>query len=258
MDRSRDFGVHSLQSTRAGTSADVPPAWTTGSELNGTATLTYVGTPATAVAVINSSLQVIAVNVVNEGSGYTTNPVITFVSDTGTGAQARANMGNPLVREFNVTIKYDRYEYLSTITDWDYLVANYPADTQVRFADTVWQAIDTVTNTPIVVDSTATAGAYTLTVLSTTGLTTGMIVTGLGIPADTTVTIIDSVDNAVTISRAVLQSVTLEPVNFYNPFVVEEWDRVPASTLSGVNRTQGFYLPTVNQPGRSLPLLIDG
>jgi hypothetical protein len=90
--------------------------------------LTYVGTPATAVAVINSSLQVIAVNVVNEGSGYTTNPVITFVSDTGTGAQARANMGNPLVREFNVTIKYDRYEYLSTITDWDYLVANYPAE----------------------------------------------------------------------------------------------------------------------------------
>jgi hypothetical protein len=107
----------------------------------------------------------------------------------------------------------------------------------------VWQAIDTVINTPIVLDSTATAGAYTLTVSSTTGLTTGMIVTGLGIPADTTVTIINSVDNTVTISRAVLQSITLESVNFYNPFVVEEWDRVPASTLSGVNRTQGFICP---------------
>jgi len=252
------YGSNLYSVTVAGTSADVPPDFVTGSQLVGTARLTYVGTPATAVAVINSSLQVIAVNVVNEGSGYSTNPVITFVSDSGTGAQARANMGNPLVREFNMTIKYDRYEYLSTITDWNYLIANYPADTQVRFADTVWQAIDTVINTPIVLDSTGTAGAYTLTVLSTTGLTTGMIVTGLGIPADTTVTQINDVDNTVTISRAVLQSNTLEPVNFYNPFIIEEWSRVPASILSGINRTQGFYLPTVNQPGRSLPLLIDG
>jgi len=252
------YGSNLYSVTVAGTSADVPPSWVTGSELSGTATLTYVGTPATAVAVINSQLQVIAVNVVDDGAGYTTNPVITFVSATGTGAQARANMGNPLVREFNLTIKYDRYEYVSTITDWNYLVAVYPANTQVRFADTVWQAIDTVTNTPIVLNSTGTAGEYTLTVPSTTGLATGMIVTGLGIPADTTVTEINEVDNIVTMSRAVLQSITSKPVNFYSPFVVEEWDRVPASTLSGINRTQGFYLPTVDQPGRSLPLLIDG
>jgi hypothetical protein len=252
------YGNNLYSVTKAGTSADVPPAFTSGSQLVGTATLTRVGTPATAVAVINSLLQVIAVNVVDPGSGYTTNPIIIFVSDTGSGAQARANMNNPLVREFNMTIKYDRYEYLSTITDWNYLVAMYPADTQVRFADTVWQAIDTVVNTPIVLDTTGTAGAYTLTVSSTTGLTTGMIVTGLGIPADTTVTLINTVDNVVTTSRAVLQSITLSPINFYNPFVIEQWNRVPASTLSGVNRTQGFYLPTVDQPGRSLPLLIDG
>jgi hypothetical protein len=252
------YGSNLYSVTVAGTSADVPPAFTSGSQLVGSATLTYVGTPATAVAVIDSQLKVIAVNVVDEGSGYTTNPVITFVSSSGTGAQARANMGNPLVREFNMTIKYDRYEYVSTIDDWSYLVANYPADTQVRFADVVWQAIDTVINTPITLNTSGTAGAYVLIVPSTTGLTTGMIVTGLGIPADTTVTQIDNVDNTITISRAVLQSIDSKPVNFYYPFVVEEWNRVPADTLSGINRTQGFYLPTVNQPGRSLPLLIDG
>ena len=244
--------------TGAGTTADVPPNFVTGSQFDGTATLTWVGVPATAVAVINSQLQVIAVKVIDEGSGYTTNPTITFVSETGTGAQARANMGNPLVRQFNMTIKYDRYEYASDITDWSYTVATYPAGTQVRFADTVWQAVATVTNTPITLSSTGTAGAYTLAVPSTTGMTTGMIVTGLGIPADTTVTQVNDIDNIVTINRAVLQSIVSEPINFYNPFVIEQWNLVPASTLSGVNRTQGFYLPTADQPGRSLPLLIDG
>jgi hypothetical protein len=41
-------------------------------------------------------------------------------------------------------------------------------------------------------------------------------------------------------------------------FDPEQWTLVPASTLSGVNRTMGFYTPTVNEPGLQLPLLVDG
>jgi hypothetical protein len=41
-------------------------------------------------------------------------------------------------------------------------------------------------------------------------------------------------------------------------FNFEEWLEVPASTLSGVDRTQGFYLPAPTEPGLQLPLLIDG
>jgi hypothetical protein len=37
-----------------------------------------------------------------------------------------------------------------------------------------------------------------------------------------------------------------------------DWNAVQASSLSGVNRTQGFYAPAVNEPGLDLPLLIDG
>jgi hypothetical protein len=37
-----------------------------------------------------------------------------------------------------------------------------------------------------------------------------------------------------------------------------QWTLVNASTLSGADRTMGFYTPTASQPGLSLPLLIDG
>ena len=41
-------------------------------------------------------------------------------------------------------------------------------------------------------------------------------------------------------------------------FDPDNWTLVPAADLSGINRTQGFYVPTVNEPGLQLPLLIDG
>jgi hypothetical protein len=41
-------------------------------------------------------------------------------------------------------------------------------------------------------------------------------------------------------------------------FNLEDWTPVPASELSGVDRTMGYYVPGVNQPGLELPLLIDG
>lgn len=41
-------------------------------------------------------------------------------------------------------------------------------------------------------------------------------------------------------------------------FNLEDWTVVPAKDLTGVNRTMGYYVPGVNQPGLELPLLIDG
>ena len=37
-----------------------------------------------------------------------------------------------------------------------------------------------------------------------------------------------------------------------------QWVLVDAGTLSGADRTMGYYTPTANEPGLSLPLLIDG
>jgi len=46
-----------------------------------------------------------------------------------------------------------------------------------------------------------------------------------------------------------VQSVEFDPDN---------WTLVPSADLGAADRTQGFYVATVNQPGRQLPLLIDG
>ena len=41
----------------------------------------------------------------------------------------------------------------------------------------------------------------------------------------------------------------------FNP---ANWIRIDADTLSGADRTMGFYAPTANEPGLSYPLLVDG
>ena len=41
-------------------------------------------------------------------------------------------------------------------------------------------------------------------------------------------------------------------------FNLEDWTVVPARSLTGVDRTMGYYVPGVNMPGLELPLLVDG
>ena len=149
-------------------------------------------TPAEMTAIINTAGEVIGINIVNPGVGYSTDAVITFTGGNGVGARAVAVMGNELVRSIKTTIKYDRYQYTSTIVDWEANV-NYDNGTQVRYNNEVWQA-----------DSGDSSG---------------------------------------------VQSATFDP---------ENWLLVNPGTLSGVDRTQGYYTPGPNEIGLDLPLLIDG
>ena len=171
-----------------GVTGIVAPTFSSGTRVNGTASLAYAGSQALATATVSSAGVVTGITLTNAGSGYLITPVITLVGGNGSGARATAVLDNPLVRGIITTIKYDRYQYTSDITDWTANVS-YAQGAQVRYAGEVWQADATVS------------------------------------------------------------SAEFDP---------DDWTEVPAADLSGVDRTQGYYDPTVNMPGRDLALLMTG
>jgi hypothetical protein len=230
--------------------------------------------PAVMTAVINSAGQVVGIDIIDSGFGYTTTAVLTLTGGNGTGATAYAVMGGQgvgqdysdqnienvdqyynLVRSVRTTIKYDRYQYNSNITDWSYLVPSYPAGTQVRYNDSVWQAIAAVDNPPVAVTATGQGDSKLITVSSTAGIQQGMLVEGFNIQPDTHV---DAVNGSTVLLTRVLLDNIANTVKFYNIFDPQQWNRVASGSLSGIDRTQGYYLPGPNLPGRSLPLVIDG
>ncbi len=95
--------------------------------------------PAQMSCIINSAGNISQIVIDNPGSGYSSTATITFVGGNGSGARAAVVMGNDLVRSIKTTIKYDRYQYSTTIVDWEAGI-NYDNGTQVRYADRVWEA----------------------------------------------------------------------------------------------------------------------
>jgi hypothetical protein len=231
-------------------------------------------TPAVLTATVNSAGVLVSIAIDNPGVGYTTTPVISFAGGNGTGATAYALLNGQglgqvyntsvvpsdiqsysLSRAVKTTIKYDRYQYESIIIDWE-PTASYLEDTLVRHIDLVWQANANIVVAPIVTTASCEAIQAFITVGSTTGLTTGLLIVADGIQANTYITKI--LGTRVDISQPTISKLINNTVNFYLSFNPADWTRLDADSLSGVDRTMGFYVPTVNLPGLALPLLIDG
>jgi hypothetical protein len=255
------YGANLYTVTAAGTTGTTAPRFTVGSLANGTATLTYSGARAQAVAVLRANQTIATVTVTVPGTGYLTTPpiAITDVNDSSAtyGYQLVPVMGNNLVRSIKTTIKYDRYQYNSDLVEWSYLTANYAAGTQVRYQDLVWSADTAINNTAVTTTATAQPASFSITVASVAGLTPGMLITANTqlLPGTAIGTITGT---TLQLTRATLGALNNTQVNFYRSFDIDQWTRVDADTLSGVDRTMGFYAPTANMPGLSLPLLIDG
>ena len=128
------LGIQGVTVTAKGSGYTVPPVVTvTGACI----------TPAVMTAIINSAGQVIDIVVVDPGAGYSTTATITIVGGNGTGAFAVAHMGNDLIRSIRTVIKYDRYQYSSTVVDWE-PNTTYEYGTQVRWNNLVWSANTTL------------------------------------------------------------------------------------------------------------------
>jgi hypothetical protein len=166
------------------------------------------GSGAEAVAVLNSSGNIASITVTKSGTGYRVTPTVVFNGGNGTGATAypvMSGLGNAinqstgnsefynLVRGLKTTIKYDRYQYQTSVLTWN-SDGYYENGTLVRYDNRVWQA--------------------------------------------------NSADGS---------SAVVGP-----DFNLEDWIEIDAATLSGVNRTMGFYVPAVNELGLDLQLLVDG
>jgi hypothetical protein len=124
------LNIDSITIVNGGTGYTVAPQVT----VTGTST-----NPAEMRARINSAGQVIAVDIITGGTGYSTTATIALTGGNGTGAKAVAVMGNDVVRAIGTTIKYDRYQYSSSITDWEPNIV-YINGTMVRYDDRVWEA----------------------------------------------------------------------------------------------------------------------
>jgi hypothetical protein len=94
---------------------------------------------AQATAVLNSIGQVIGVNVTVNGAGYRSTPTITFVGGNGSGAIAYPRMLNDVIRQFRTVIRYDRFQYQTTVQTWS-SEGTYENGTLVRYNDRVWSA----------------------------------------------------------------------------------------------------------------------
>ncbi len=173
------LSIESVSIVNGGTGYTIPPVVVVTGEAEETAVMT---------ARINSAGRVVEIEVINPGAGYRTAATITLEGGNGTGATAVAVMGNQMVRSINTTIKYDRYQYQSSIVEWNADV-NYTQGTLVRYDNRVWSA------------------------------------------------------------DAATENTSFDP---------DQWTLVPAGNLTGVDRTMGYYVPTVDQPGLELALLISG
>ena len=123
----------------AGTTSTTPPTFTSGSQTDGTATLTYAGERATGTAVLNATM-VDSITITSPGTGYINAPTITIGAPPSGGTQATATCllnGFPSSGMVPGTAYFDTYVFV--MTEDGKIWNSQPND------PTKWDALDFIT-----------------------------------------------------------------------------------------------------------------
>ena len=110
------YGANLYTVTVAGTTGSTAPTFTSGSQANGTTTLTYAGNRATGSSSISGGI-VTDIVITNAGTGYLNAPTITIAAPGGAGIQAAATCtlnGFPTGNIVPGTAYFDTYVFVMT------------------------------------------------------------------------------------------------------------------------------------------------
>ena len=167
-------------------------------------TVTFTGgggtTQATATAVIKSG-SVTRIDLLTRGVGYTTTPSM-VLSGGGAGgvtptdiAKAYANLGNDLVRDFNVTLKFDRIDQKATVLEWK-ASTSYAYHTLIRYQDELYRITSAFTSTTKFNDNIGDVQKLTgaENFLTAAGRTLGMYTPSSGMAGNDLAQLMDGVD----------------------------------------------------------------
>ena len=201
-------------------------------------------TPATFEAVINSAGQVVAVNVINPGVGYSTTAILTISGgglppDWTSWVANLAVLSNQYINQSNNIYQVDTDGTLGAVAPVG-AISQTNGSVFLTYIGTLAVVVAQMGNELVRSFKTVIKYdrcEYTSTIVYWQANTT--------YTAGTLVRYIDLVWSANDTVNTTI-------------FITTDWTLVDADTLSGADRTMGYYLPTPNEPGLELPLLIDG
>jgi hypothetical protein len=184
----------------------------------------------------NFSLELASVTMINPGTGYTIAPLVIIQAadgDSGTGAEAEAVLGpNGTIASVTVTNPGSGYRVTPNVV--------FDGGNGISAQAYAVMQNDTVRSFRTVIKY----DRYQYQTGVLTWSADGTYENGTLVRYDNRVWQANSADG----STAVVGP----------DFNLEDWTAIDAATLSGVNRTMGFYTPGVNEFGLDLGLLVDG